>query len=77
MGDDRSPRVMANRERDRELLIPVGGVPADDSDSKASASGSGGGHHHSGREFMLSSCFEVSGYLIDLLKMILSCGAGD
>ncbi|KAL0925316.1 hypothetical protein M5K25_003637 [Dendrobium thyrsiflorum] len=50
MGDDRSPRVMANRERDRELLIPVGGDPADDADSKASASGSGAGHHHSGRE---------------------------
>ncbi|KAK8938523.1 hypothetical protein KSP39_PZI011071 [Platanthera zijinensis] len=50
MGDARSPGGMGSRDRDRELLIPVGGDPADDSDSKASASISGPSHHHSGRE---------------------------
>ncbi|KAH7658321.1 hypothetical protein IHE45_17G080400 [Dioscorea alata] len=58
MGDDKAANSgMGSRERDLELLIPVGEHgPADDSDSKASGSGSGSGssshhhHHHSSRE---------------------------
>ncbi|PKA64729.1 hypothetical protein AXF42_Ash020353 [Apostasia shenzhenica] len=50
MGDDKSPGGMGSRERDRELLIPVGGDPVDGSESKASSSASASGHHHSGRE---------------------------
>ncbi|KAG0462841.1 hypothetical protein HPP92_021317 [Vanilla planifolia] len=57
MGDDKSPGGMGGRERDRELLISVSGMPTDGSDSKASASSSGAGHnhHHSGRE----ACYKV------------------
>uniref|UniRef100_A0A1D1XT03 Cysteinyl leukotriene receptor 1 n=1 Tax=Anthurium amnicola TaxID=1678845 RepID=A0A1D1XT03_9ARAE len=57
MGDEKSPISMGSRERerDRELLIPVGdAAAADDSDSKASSSNSASSHHHhshhSGRE---------------------------
>ncbi|XP_072965969.1 protein CONTINUOUS VASCULAR RING 1-like [Typha angustifolia] len=54
MGEEKSSIAMGSRERDRELLIPVGEDPADDSDSKASSSAAAaaaaGHHHHSGRE---------------------------
>lgn len=53
MGDDKSPVGMTARERDRELLICVGGNPDEETNSKASASSSSSGHghhHHSGRE---------------------------
>ncbi|XP_039143515.1 protein LIKE COV 1-like [Dioscorea cayenensis subsp. rotundata] len=56
MGDDKAANSgMGSRERDLELLIPVGEHgPAGDSDSKASGSGSGSSshhhHHHSSRE---------------------------
>lgn len=43
MGDEKSSSPMGNRERDRELLIPV----ADhDSDSRASSSSACPNHHH-------------------------------
>uniref|UniRef100_A0A2N9IV93 Uncharacterized protein n=1 Tax=Fagus sylvatica TaxID=28930 RepID=A0A2N9IV93_FAGSY len=50
MGDDKSAIVMASRdrERDRELLIPVADSPNDDASSKPSSSSSSS--HHSGRE---------------------------
>uniref|UniRef100_A0A2P2LKF0 Uncharacterized protein MANES_16G114500 n=2 Tax=Rhizophora mucronata TaxID=61149 RepID=A0A2P2LKF0_RHIMU len=51
MGDEKSTMVMAtrDRERDRELLIPVADSAAhDDAESKPSSSSSS--FHHSGRE---------------------------
>ncbi|KAM3712365.1 hypothetical protein ACB098_01G177900 [Castanea mollissima] len=50
MGDDKSAIVMASRERekDRELLIPVADDDASSSSSKPSSSSSSS--HHSGRE---------------------------
>lgn len=66
MGDDKSSIPMGSRERDRELLIPVGaagGDPADDSDHKPSSSSASSSHHSSGRE--VSTRSYVS--LIDLL----------
>ncbi|XP_059638131.1 protein LIKE COV 1-like [Cornus florida] len=49
MGDDRSSLiVMANRERDRELLIPVADSVSDEPSSKPSTPASSS--HHSGRE---------------------------
>ncbi|XP_049933221.1 protein CONTINUOUS VASCULAR RING 1-like isoform X2 [Nymphaea colorata] len=48
MGDDRLVIPMATRERDRELLIPVG-ESHEDGDSKASSS-SASSSHHSGKE---------------------------
>ncbi|URE42766.1 hypothetical protein MUK42_14629 [Musa troglodytarum] len=51
MGEDKSSPssiAMESRERDRELLIPVGEDPADDADSKTSAASPS--RHHSGRE---------------------------
>ena len=53
MGDDKSSSPMVSRERDRELLIPVGaggGDPTDDSDHKPSSSSASFSHHQSGRE---------------------------
>ncbi|XP_008792337.1 protein CONTINUOUS VASCULAR RING 1-like [Phoenix dactylifera] len=50
MGDDKSSIPMASRERDRELLIPVGDA-GDDSDRNPSSSSASSSHHHqSGRE---------------------------
>lgn len=50
MGDEKSTIVMASRdrerERDRELLIPVAESGVDDGSSKPSSSSS----HHTGRE---------------------------
>ncbi|TXG61397.1 hypothetical protein EZV62_012760 [Acer yangbiense] len=50
MGDEKSAIVMSNRERerDRELLIPVADSVADDVSSKPSSSSSSS--HHAGRE---------------------------
>ncbi|XP_077219669.1 protein LIKE COV 1-like [Tasmannia lanceolata] len=48
MGDDKSVIPMGSRERDRELLIPVGDS-IEDAQSKASSSSSSSSHH-SGRE---------------------------
>ncbi|KAJ4822606.1 Protein CONTINUOUS VASCULAR RING 1 [Turnera subulata] len=50
MGDEKSVIVMTSRdrERDRELLIPVADSAADDAESKPSSSSSAS--HHSGRE---------------------------
>ncbi|XP_078431833.1 protein LIKE COV 1-like isoform X2 [Wolffia australiana] len=52
MGDERMSSPIGSR--DRELLIPVDGDPAEDSDSKPSASNSSSSvhhhHHNSGRE---------------------------
>ncbi|KAK1266671.1 hypothetical protein QJS04_geneDACA019337 [Acorus gramineus] len=55
MGDEKSSMVMASRERDRELLIPVAGdAGVVDDDDKASSSAASASHHHhhhhSGRE---------------------------
>ncbi|PKU60587.1 hypothetical protein MA16_Dca028660 [Dendrobium catenatum] len=55
MGDEKASTVMGNRERDRELLIPVAGDPAAEADSKASSPVStstmqNNRHHHSGRD---------------------------
>ncbi|CAL9058634.1 protein LIKE COV 1-like [Musa acuminata AAA Group] len=55
MGEDKSSPSsigMGSRERDRELLIPVGEDPADDGDSKTSAAAATASpsRHHSGRE---------------------------
>ncbi|KAK1312838.1 hypothetical protein QJS10_CPA07g00751 [Acorus calamus] len=53
MGDEKSPMAMGNRERDRELLIPVSDAAAVDDDDKASSSAAASSHHHhhhSGRE---------------------------
>ncbi|RRT78685.1 hypothetical protein B296_00003074, partial [Ensete ventricosum] len=55
MGEDKSsPSSVAtgSRERDRELLIPVGEDPAGDGDSKtsAAAAAASASRHHSGRE---------------------------
>ncbi|XP_047330105.1 protein LIKE COV 1-like [Impatiens glandulifera] len=51
MGDDKSSKVMATRERDRELLIPVAAAGVDDSSkASSSSSSSASSSHHSGRE---------------------------
>ncbi|KAI0496947.1 hypothetical protein KFK09_023273 [Dendrobium nobile] len=55
MGDEKASTAMGNRERDRELLIPVAGDPAAEADSKASSPVStctmqNNRHHHSGRD---------------------------
>ncbi|KAF7835561.1 protein LIKE COV 1-like [Senna tora] len=50
MGDDQSSTIMANRDRDRELLIPVADSPHDDAVSKPSSSSSSSSSHHAGRE---------------------------
>ncbi|OAY80547.1 Protein CONTINUOUS VASCULAR RING 1 [Ananas comosus] len=57
MGEPKvSTMAMANRERDRELLIAVAGESSDDPDSKPSSSAAAAAahhhhhHHHSGRE---------------------------
>uniref|UniRef100_A0A2P2LKE0 Uncharacterized protein MANES_16G114500 n=1 Tax=Rhizophora mucronata TaxID=61149 RepID=A0A2P2LKE0_RHIMU len=58
MGDEKSTMVMAtrDRERDRELLIPVADSAAhDDAESKPSSSSSS--FHHSGREVLISFHF--------------------
>lgn len=56
MGDDRLVSSMAARERDRELLIPVG-ESHEDGDSKASAS-SASSSHNSGKEVsVLFPCY--------------------
>lgn len=55
MGDDKSTIVMASRERDRdrELLIPV----ADSGDESSKPSSSSSSSHHAGREVSaLVSC---------------------
>lgn len=48
MGDDKSSIVMASRDRDRELLIPVADSVDHDDSSKPSSSASSS--HHTGRE---------------------------
>ena len=53
MGDDKSSIVMANRDKDRELLIPVADSPNDDAAKPSSSSSSA---HHPGRE-VISSFF--------------------
>ncbi|KAF7813843.1 protein LIKE COV 1-like [Senna tora] len=50
MGDDQSSTIMPNRDRDRELLIPVADSPHDDAVSKPSSSSSSSSSHHAGRE---------------------------
>ncbi|KAK6944968.1 Protein CONTINUOUS VASCULAR RING 1-like, partial [Dillenia turbinata] len=50
MGDDKSSIVMASRERDLELLIPVADSAHHDVSSKPSSSSSSSSAHHSGRE---------------------------
>uniref|UniRef100_A0A6N2MX88 Uncharacterized protein n=1 Tax=Salix viminalis TaxID=40686 RepID=A0A6N2MX88_SALVM len=54
MGDEKSEIVMASRdrERDRELLIPVADSPDLDIASKPSSSSSASSSHHSGREVL-------------------------
>lgn len=52
MGDEKSPMVMANRDKDRELLIPVANSGHEDAASKPSSSSSSS--HHAGREVMIS-----------------------
>lgn len=57
MGDEKSPIIMAARDRDRELLIPVAdssGDAAASSSSKPSSSSSSQ-HHHTGHEVISSS----------------------
>lgn len=59
MGEDKSSPssiAMGSRERDRELLIPVGEDPPDDGDSKTSAAAAAASpsRHHSGREVRLA-----------------------
>ncbi|URE41448.1 hypothetical protein MUK42_33925 [Musa troglodytarum] len=62
MGDVKSSSPMGNRERDRELLIPVA-TAADDPASRASSSSASPAHHHhhphptshSGRE----ACYKI------------------
>ncbi|KAF8407054.1 hypothetical protein HHK36_006179 [Tetracentron sinense] len=62
MGDEKSPIVMANRDRDRELLIPVADSVDDDASSKPSSSSSSSSSssatasHHSG---FFQSCSEL------------------
>lgn len=53
MGDEKSAIVMASRERDRELLIPVANTGEDDASSKPSSSSSAS--HHAGREVISRS----------------------
>ncbi|KAF7819804.1 protein LIKE COV 1-like [Senna tora] len=48
MGDDKSSIVMANRDKDRELLLPVADAGHEDAASKPSSSSSSS--HHTGRE---------------------------
>ncbi|KAL1318659.1 hypothetical protein HN51_070977 [Arachis hypogaea] len=52
MGDERSPPMaMVPRDRDRELLIPVGDSPdAEDAATSSKPSSSSSSQHHSGRE---------------------------
>ncbi|KAF1872685.1 hypothetical protein Lal_00016522, partial [Lupinus albus] len=50
MGDDKSSTIMANRDRDRELLIPVAGSAVDDGAASSKPSSSSSSMHHAGRE---------------------------
>uniref|UniRef100_A0A6N2M2C1 Uncharacterized protein n=1 Tax=Salix viminalis TaxID=40686 RepID=A0A6N2M2C1_SALVM len=65
MGDEKSEIVMASRdrERDRELLIPVADSPDLDIASKPSSSSSASSSHHSGRE--LDNKYEVASAYVD------------
>ncbi|RVW38291.1 hypothetical protein CK203_071125 [Vitis vinifera] len=49
MGDEKSSIVMATRERDRELLIPVSDS-VNDGDASSKPSSSASSSHHPGRE---------------------------
>ncbi|OIW10012.1 hypothetical protein TanjilG_32752 [Lupinus angustifolius] len=50
MGDDKSSTIMANRDRDRELLIPVAGSAVDDGAASSKPSSSSSSMHQAGRE---------------------------
>jgi hypothetical protein len=62
MGDEKSAIVMASRERDRELLIPVADSAGDDASSKPSSSSSSS--HHAGREVISRFLPLLQGFLI-------------
>ena len=62
MGDEKSAIVMASRDRDRELLIPVADSGGDDASSKPSSSSSSS--HHSGREVISRFLPLLLGFLI-------------
>ncbi|WOK95721.1 hypothetical protein Cni_G04428 [Canna indica] len=62
MGDEKLPRAMASRERDRELLIPVADRPVDtdeDPDAKASSSSSSAASSSSASAHLQSSSREA------------------
>ncbi|CAL0312487.1 unnamed protein product [Lupinus luteus] len=50
MGDDKSSTIMANRDRDRDLLIPVAGSAVDDGAASSKPSSSSSSMHQAGRE---------------------------
>ncbi|URE41447.1 hypothetical protein MUK42_33925 [Musa troglodytarum] len=86
MGDVKSSSPMGNRERDRELLIPVA-TAADDPASRASSSSASPAHHHhhphptshSGREFHVSSPFTsvvIGSNLASAMWMLMDLSLG-
>ena len=74
MGDEKSSMVMANRDRDRELLIPVGDSGDEGASSKPSPSSSSS-VHHAGREVMIpsSSILGFQLFTLRLLCFFLAC----
>lgn len=62
MDDEKSAIVMASRDRDRELLIPVADSGGDDASSKPSSSSSSS--HHAGREVISRFLPLLQGFLI-------------
>ncbi|URE27692.1 hypothetical protein MUK42_17015 [Musa troglodytarum] len=86
MGDVKSSSPMGNRERDRELLIPVA-TAADDPASRASSSSASPAHHHhhphptshSGREFHVSAPFTsvvIGSNLASAMWMLMDLSLG-
>lgn len=74
MGDDKSSIVMASRDRDRELLIPVADSVDHDDSSKPSSSASSS--HHTGREVFtlcLASLFFVFRFYFYVFLMCKRC----